>query len=72
VDFYVPQAQLAIQVCYSLNDIETRTREINALMKMAQRVEVKKMLIITKEEEESVVQKGWSIEAIPVTKWLMR
>lgn len=71
VDFYVPQTQLAVQVCYRLHDIEARNREINALMKMAQQVEVKKMLIITKEEEESITQNEWNIEVLPVGKWLM-
>jgi predicted AAA+ superfamily ATPase len=71
VDFYVPQLQLAVQVCYSLHDAETRTREVNALMKMARQVEVKKMLIITKEEEESIAQGEWNIEVTPVGKWLM-
>ncbi|MDR3365546.1 MAG: ATP-binding protein [Prevotellaceae bacterium] len=71
VDFYVPQAQLAIQACYSLHDVETRTREVNALVKMAQHVEVKKMLIITKEEETAIVQNGCNIEVVSVAKWLV-
>jgi predicted AAA+ superfamily ATPase len=71
VDFYVPEIQLAVQVCYSLHDTETRTREINALMKMAQQVDVKKIMIITKEEEETIVHSEWTIEVIPVWKWLL-
>jgi hypothetical protein len=59
------------QVCYSLNDIETRTLEVNAMIKMAQRVEIQKMLIITKDEEDSIVQNEWNIEVISVAKWLM-
>jgi predicted AAA+ superfamily ATPase len=72
VDFYVPQTGLALQVCYSLNDIETRTREVNALIKTAQRVEIQKMQIITRDQEETIVQNEWNIEVIPVVKWLMR
>jgi predicted AAA+ superfamily ATPase len=71
VDFYVPKIRLAVQVCYSLQDVETRTREINALIKMARYVEIKKMLIITKEEEENISQNGCNIEVLPVAKWLI-
>jgi predicted AAA+ superfamily ATPase len=71
VDFFVPQTQIAIQVCYSLRDSETRTREINALTRMARQVEIKKMLIITKEEEENIPQNEWNIEVISIAKWLM-
>jgi predicted AAA+ superfamily ATPase len=71
VDFFVPQIQMAVQVCYSLHNIETRTREINALTKMARQVEIKKMLIITKDEEENILQNEWDIEVISVAKWLM-
>jgi predicted AAA+ superfamily ATPase len=71
VDFYVPEIQLAVQVCYSLRDTETRTREINALMKMLQQVNVKKIMIITKEEEETILHNEWTIEVIPVWKWLL-
>lgn len=31
VDFYVPDESLAVQVCYSLQDVETRDREFEAL-----------------------------------------
>jgi predicted AAA+ superfamily ATPase len=72
VDFYVPEIQLAVQACYNLQGVETRSREINALLKMGQQVDVKKMIIITKEEEENIVQNGYHIEVIPVWKWLMR
>ena len=32
VDFYVPDAELAIQVCYSLRDADTRKRETETLI----------------------------------------
>ncbi len=71
VDFYVLDKQLAVQVCYSLADVETRKREVSALLKMAGHVEIKKMIIITKDEEESFVEDGFSIQVIPVWKWLL-
>ena len=70
VDFYIPEIQLAVQVCYSLFDPETRKREINALIKMSKRIDVKKWIIITKDEEETISEQGIIIEVIPAWKWL--
>jgi len=71
VDFYVLDIQLAVQVCYSLTDFETRKREVNALLKMAGHIEVKKMIIITKDEEEIINEDGHIIQVIPAWKWLI-
>ncbi len=72
VDFYVPSAQLAVQVSYSLKDIETRNREILALIKISNQMDVKNMLIITKDEEETIKEGDATIEVIPVWKWLLQ
>ena len=58
VDFYVLEEQLAVQVCYSLHDEETREREAGALLKMAKQIEIKKMIIITKDEEYTISEHG--------------
>ena len=71
VDFYVMEEQLAVQVCYSMGDVETRKREVGGLLKMAKHLEIKKMMIITKDEEETILEQGVSIEVIPVWKWLL-
>jgi predicted AAA+ superfamily ATPase len=71
VDFYIPEIQLAIQVCYNLSVAETRKREINALLQLAKRMEVKKMLIISKAEEDRVSENEIKIEVIPIWKWLL-
>jgi uncharacterized protein len=70
VDFYVPEVQMAVQVCYSLEDPETRRREISALVKLSRRLEVKRWLIITHDEEEIIRDHGIHIEVIPVWRWL--
>ncbi len=70
VDFYVPAQQLAVQVSYSLQDIETRKREVQALVKMSKHVDIKAMLIITKDEEDTIKENGFIIEVLPVWKWL--
>lgn len=71
VDFYVPEIKLAIQVCYSLSDIETRQREVNALIKMGKHLDVNQMIIITKDEEDIIESDGSSVQVVPVWKWLL-
>ena len=70
VDFYVLEEQLAVQVCYSLQDTETRKREINALLKMSKRIDVKRFIVITKDEEDTISEQGINIEVIPAWRWL--
>ncbi len=72
VDFYVPAEYLAIQVCYSLLDIETRRREVSALLQLSKQIKVDQMVIITKDEEETINEAGFNIEVIPVWKWLLK
>ena len=72
VDFYIPEIQLAIQACYNLNDTETtRKREVNALLQLAKRTEIKKMLIVTKDEENIILENEMKIEVVPIWKWLL-
>jgi len=72
VDFYIPEVQLAVQACYHLNDTETtRKREVKALLQFAKHVEVKKMVIITKDEEDIISEGGMEIEVLPIWKWLL-
>jgi predicted AAA+ superfamily ATPase len=71
VNFYILEEEMAIQVSYSLQDVETRKREVNALIKMSKQIHIKKMMIITKDEEETIVQDGLSIEVIPAWEWLL-
>ncbi len=71
VDFYIPDDELAIQVCYSLSDSETFNRETKALIKLSSTLPCKKLLIITKDEEQNIEIDGKTIEIIPAWKWLL-
>ena len=72
VDFYIPEIQVAVQACYSLNESETTyKREVNALLQLAKRTEVKRMLIVTKDEEKTILENGIEIEVVPIWKWLL-
>lgn len=72
VDFYIPEEEVAIQVCYSLHDTETLDREIEALKKLPKRFSCRQRIIITFGEETTYTDQYGTIEAIPCWKWLLR
>jgi len=71
VDFYILEQQLAVQVSYSLKDVETRKKEIDALLALSKQMTVKRMMIITKDEEEIISNVDYTIEVLPIWKWLL-
>ncbi|MFA7449147.1 MAG: ATP-binding protein [Weeksellaceae bacterium] len=72
VDFYIPDDSVAIQVCYNLDNSDgTFDREVNALLKISNVLECKKLQIITRDSEQLLELEGKSIEVIPVWKWLI-
>lgn len=72
VDFYIPEAATAIQVCYNLdNNDGTFDREVKALNKITGVLECNKLLIITRDKERTIEMNGKTIEVIPVWKWLL-
>jgi len=70
-DFYLPDAEQLLQVAYSLDDPETLQRETEALAKVAKRMNVSDLLIITKDEETVLENKGKTINVVPLWKWLL-
>ena len=69
IDFYLPEQACAIQVSYSLGDAEER--ETRSLISFAEKTEgVKKLIIVTSEEERSIERDGHEIEVIPIHKFL--
>ncbi len=72
VDFYVPEAKTAIQVCYNLYNADgTFDREVNALLKLDTFLECDTLLIISYEEEKLLEINHKKIEVIPIWKWLL-
>lgn len=71
VDFYIPEKKWAIQVCYSLQDTDTRKREITALSKLPKVLECERRTIFTFDEEQTIEDELGSIEIIPTWKWLL-
>jgi len=75
VDFIISERQKvisAIQVCCSLNDIDTYEREVNSLISCLDFFKLKKGLIITRDLEKKEKIKGKEIEFIPLWKWLLQ
>lgn len=70
VDFYIPDKVL-LQVSYSLHEQQTSEREVNSLVKAAEKVKAKKLQIITYNEEDSLNYKGYDIEIVPAWKWVL-
>lgn len=71
VDFFVPDEKLAVQVSYSIADDETRRREVNGLMSLANYQVLDRLVIVTKDEEIQIEEEGHHIEVLPLWKWLL-
>lgn len=71
VDFYVPDDNELIQVSYSIRDLNTRKREVDALKKAASFLNVDSLKIITYNEEEIITEGGLRIEVIPVFRYIV-
>lgn len=71
VDFYIPDAALAIQVSYNPHKTdETWKRESTALIKFTKVLDCQRLLILSYDTEETVEVNGKTIEVMPVWKWL--
>ena len=70
VDFYVPEENTAIQVAYALGD--AGEREVRNLVSFAEKTEgVRKLVIVTDEEERAIEKDGHVIKVIPAYKFLL-
>jgi hypothetical protein len=68
VDFYVPEAEWAIQVSYSVRDEETLRRETTALQKLVKVLPCRRLTIITRAAEPTIASEAGDIEVMPVWK----
>ena len=78
VDFVIKEGlkvKQLIQVCFNIKDLETKNREIRALIKAGKELKCNNLLIITEdtEDEEKVEWFGdkAAIKIIPLWKWLL-
>lgn len=61
----------AIQVCYSIGDMETRERELKGLIEAMMTYNLDEGLILTEDREENIEISGKHIMIKPVFKWLL-
>ena len=60
-----------IQVAYSLSD-SSKEREITKLKKAAGLIDrIRRLVILTHDEERTIEEDGTMIEVIPLWKWLL-
>jgi predicted AAA+ superfamily ATPase len=78
VDFVIKKGlrvKQLIQVCYDLEDSETKSREIRALLKASEELKCKELLIITSKKDGEEESEWFGIKAkikfIPLWKWLL-
>jgi predicted AAA+ superfamily ATPase len=61
-----------IQVCYSINDPATYSREISSLLDASEKLNCNNLAIVTFNEEKNIKQNEKTIEVIPAWKWLQK
>jgi len=71
VDFYIP-GEAFFQVCYRIQEYETRKREISALLRATEKYPIKSLNIITISNEETITEGKKKISIIPAWKWVLR
>ena len=70
IDFFIPEEDCAIQVAYSLETAEDR--ETKSLISFAEKTKgIRRLIIVTNEEERTITKDGLTIEVIPVYKFIM-
>jgi predicted AAA+ superfamily ATPase len=72
IDFYIPEARLAIQVCWSmLQDENTKQRETQSLAKLHQFMPDAKCIVITNSEKAELDIGGLQVSVVPAWEWLL-
>jgi predicted AAA+ superfamily ATPase len=72
VDFFLPKEKKLIQVGYSLENEQTKERELRALVSAAnEQGESHQLLILTDSEKASIEQDGLEIIIMPIYEWLL-
>lgn len=71
VDFYIPEKDLLIQVCYDISDSETQKRELLALQKVNDELKAENLLIISYDEERELSLDNQVVQVVPVWKFLL-
>lgn len=74
VDFIVPrrgQRPLLVQVCASMNDPETRKREIQALAEAMEELDLRFAQIVTRSDDEEIAAEQGTIQVLSAWRFLL-
>jgi len=74
IDFVIKKGlriKQLIQVCYDVDEYETKKRETRALLKASRELKCKNLLVITEDYEAEEKIKGETIKFLPLWKWLL-
>ncbi len=73
VDFVIKENKVKhlIQVCYDISDINTKKRELKALIKASKELKCNNLLVITEDYESEEKHAGRKVKFIPLWKWLL-
>ena len=74
VDFAIKQGRSIkslIQVCWTLDNEETKKREVYAIKEAAKKFDVQDLAIITDNQEDEISYDKLKIKVIPAWKWLL-
>jgi len=75
IDFVIkegPDISQLIQVCYNINDLKTRKRELRSLVGAAKELNCNNLLVITWDYDNTEEYNGNSIRYVPLWKWLQK
>ena len=65
------KAKKLIQVCYDVQDYDTKNREIKSLIKASKELKCNNMFVITEDYAKEEKIKGKKIKFIPLWRWLL-
>ncbi len=71
VDFVIPEENWPYRFPTLWQSPDTFQRETDGLIKLSSVQNVKRMIVVTKDEEDIVEKDGCRIEIIPLWKWLL-
>ena len=71
VDFFVPEEGLGVQVSYSIDDDDTKKREVKALTALNKYLPLKTAVLVTKNSEDTIIEDSLEIKVVPVWKWIL-
>jgi predicted AAA+ superfamily ATPase len=74
VDFVLKEklrVKQLIQVCWNVNNIQTKEREVKNLLKAMREFKIKEGLIITEDHREEIKIGGGEIKFSPIIRWLL-